>query len=134
MYCNGIQNYSQLSISIQCKALAEFLNRIDEVLIFNRLGPEELSKIVEIQLDLVCDRVASQGFLLEWTTEVREFLAESGYDPAYGARPLKRAIQGELENPLAIETLQGRFVPGDSIRVSIEDADGQGKVLVFRKF
>lgn len=111
----------------------EFLNRIDEVLIFNRLGPEELSKIVEIQLDLVCDRVASQGFSLEWTTEVREFLAESGYDPAYGARPLKRAIQRELENPLAIEILQGRFVPGDSIRVSIEDADGQGKVLVFQK-
>ncbi len=111
----------------------EFLNRIDEVLIFNRLGPEELSKIVEIQLDLVCDRVASQGFLLEWTPEVREFLAESGYDPAYGARPLKRAIQRDLENPLAIEILQGRFVPGDSIRVSIEDADGQGKVLVFQK-
>ena len=111
----------------------EFLNRIDEVLIFNRLGPEELSKIVEIQLELVCDRVASQGFSLEWTTEVREFLAESGYDPAYGARPLKRAIQRELENPLAIEILQGRFVPGDSIRVSIEDADGQGKVLVFQK-
>ena len=123
-----------MSISIQCKALAEFLNRIDEVLIFNRLGPEELSKIVEIQLELVCHRVTSQGFSLEWTPEVRESLAESGYDPAYGARPLKRAIQGELENPLAIETLQGRFVPGDSIRVSIEDAEGQGKVLVFRKF
>ena len=111
----------------------EFLNRIDEVLIFNRLGPEELSKIVEIQLELVCHRVTSQGFSLEWTPEVRESLAESGYDPAYGARPLKRAIQRELENPLAIEILQGRFVPGDSIRVSIEDADGQGKVLVFQK-
>jgi ATP-dependent Clp protease ATP-binding subunit ClpB len=105
----------------------EFLNRIDEVLIFNRLGREEISKIVEIQLGLVRDRMASQGFSLEWTPQARESLAESGYDPVYGARPLKRAIQRELENPLAMEILQGGFVPGDRITVdAAEDGETNG--------
>lgn len=109
----------------------EFLNRIDEVLIFNRLGQEEISKIVDIQLGLVRDRIASQGFSLEWTQEAREFLAESGYDPVYGARPLKRAIQRELENPLAMEILQGRFVPGDRIKVSVADGGEPNRTLAF---
>ncbi|MDD4793030.1 MAG: ATP-dependent chaperone ClpB [Firmicutes bacterium] len=109
----------------------EFLNRIDEVLIFNRLGREEISKIVEIQLGLVRDRMTSQGFSLEWTPEARESLAETGYDPVYGARPLKRAIQKELENPLAMEILQGRFVPGDRIKVSVADGSEPNGTLAF---
>jgi ATP-dependent Clp protease ATP-binding subunit ClpB len=111
----------------------EFLNRIDEILIFNRLGREEISQIVQIQLGLVRDRVASQGFLLEWTPQVRDFLAETGYDPVYGARPLKRAIQRELENPLAMEILQGKFAPGDRIKVVLTDAGENGGALAFQK-
>ena len=111
----------------------EFLNRIDEILIFNRLGREEISQIVQIQLGLVRDRVASQGFSLEWTPQVRDFLAETGYDPVYGARPLKRAIQRELENPLAMEILQGKFAPGDRIKVVLTDAGENGGALAFQK-
>ncbi len=102
----------------------EFLNRIDEILIFNRLGKEEISRIVQIQLGLVRTRLADKGFSIEWTPTVRDYLAGAGYDPVYGARPLKRAIQKELENTLALEILQGRFKEGDVIQVSVAD-DGE---------
>jgi ATP-dependent Clp protease ATP-binding subunit ClpB len=102
----------------------EFLNRIDEVLIFNRLGRSEISRIVEIQLGLVRARLADKGFSIVWTPAVRDYLARAGYDPVYGARPLKRAIQKELENTLALEILQGRFKEGDVIQVSVAE-DGE---------
>ncbi|TEB04901.1 Chaperone protein ClpB 1 [Pelotomaculum schinkii] len=85
----------------------EFLNRIDEVVIFNNLGKQEIIRIVDIQLALLQERLNKLGFDLEVTPEARALLAEEGYDPVFGARPLKRAIQKRLENPLSVHILEG---------------------------
>jgi ATP-dependent Clp protease ATP-binding subunit ClpB len=98
----------------------EFLNRIDEIVIFHRLGREHLKKIVEIQLRRVAERVEEQGYHLVVSEDAKTFLAESGYDPVYGARPLKRAIQRELQDKLALRLLAGDFRPGDTIRVTLD--------------
>ncbi len=96
----------------------EFLNRVDEIVIFHPLNREQLKKIVEIQADRLLRRLQDQHITLELTAEAREFLAEAGYDPVYGARPLKRAIQKQLETPLAHQLLEGRFKEGDRVIVS----------------
>ncbi|MDK1030564.1 MAG: ATP-dependent chaperone ClpB [Planctomycetia bacterium] len=98
----------------------EFLNRIDEIIIFKMLTEEELGKIVEIQLRGLAERVKKQGFGLEVTKEARKQLAEYGYDPAMGARPLKRVIQQMIENPLATRILEGKFAEGSTIKVSCD--------------
>ncbi len=95
----------------------EFLNRVDEVVVFHRLTKEDLARIVEIQLGRLTRRIEEAGFHLEVTPEAREHLAEAGYDPVYGARPLKRVIQRELQDPLALRLLKGEFRPGETIRV-----------------
>jgi ATP-dependent Clp protease ATP-binding subunit ClpB len=101
----------------------EFLNRLDELVIFEPLGPEQLREIVDIQLARVGVRLAERDLTLEVSDEAKDLLARSGYDPVYGARPLKRAIQRLLENPLAQRLLAGEYVPGDEVQVDI-DADG----------
>ncbi len=101
----------------------EFLNRLDEVVVFHRLGKAELRRIVDIQLRRFARRLESRELHLEVREAAKDFLGNVGYDPVYGARPLKRAIQKYLENPLAQEILAGRFLPGDTIVV---DVDGQG--------
>jgi ATP-dependent Clp protease ATP-binding subunit ClpB len=98
----------------------EFLNRIDEIVIFHRLTREHLRQIVDIQLGRVAERLEEQGYLLEVSEEAKAYLADVGYDPVYGARPLKRAIQRALQDPLALEILSGAFRPGDLIRVERE--------------
>ena len=95
----------------------EFLNRIDEIVVFHPLRKEHLTGIVDIQLRRVAELLAQKGFGLEVTEAAREYLAEVGYDPAFGARPLKRAIQRELQDPLALKVLAGDFREGDTIRV-----------------
>ncbi|MDR0477523.1 MAG: ATP-dependent chaperone ClpB [Desulfobulbaceae bacterium] len=95
----------------------EFLNRIDETILFHGLTKENMLAIVAIQLDRLCQRLLENGVALEVGESAKEFLLENGYDPAFGARPLKRAIQQYLENPLAMEILEGKFAAGDSIRV-----------------
>jgi ATP-dependent Clp protease ATP-binding subunit ClpB len=106
----------------------EFLNRIDEVVAFEQLSREQLAEIVELQLDRLRERLAERRLELEVTDAAKEVVAEAGWDPAYGARPLKRAIQRLLENPLARELLEGRFSDGDTVRV--DAADGE---LVFER-
>jgi ATP-dependent Clp protease ATP-binding subunit ClpC len=106
----------------------EFLNRIDETIVFHGLGRAELEQIVDLLLAHVRQLVEGQGMRLEVSEEARQFVADAGYDPQWGARPLKRAIQRLIENPLSRELLGGRFVEGDSIRVAV----GDGK-LVFEK-
>jgi ATP-dependent Clp protease ATP-binding subunit ClpB len=106
----------------------EFLNRIDEVVVFEPLTRDQLSEIVELQLARLRERLADRRIELELTDAAKEALAEAGWDPAYGARPLKRAIQRMLENPLALELLEGRFAEGDTVRV--DAADGE---LVFAR-
>jgi ATP-dependent Clp protease ATP-binding subunit ClpB len=95
----------------------EFLNRVDEVVIFHRLSREHLRAIAGIQLERVARRLTEAGFGMEVSDEARGYLAEVGYDPVYGARPLKRAIQRELQDPLALRVLGGEFQRGDVILV-----------------
>ncbi len=106
----------------------EFLNRIDEILIFNPLGPEEIRQIVEIQMRRVQERLRERKLELRWTEAARRHLAEVGFDPAYGARPLKRAIQREVLDPLALKVLEGEFREGDTVVV-----DAEAGRIVFRK-
>jgi ATP-dependent Clp protease ATP-binding subunit ClpB len=106
----------------------EFLNRIDEIVEFKSLSREQLTGIVELQLTRLRARLAERGLSLELTEGAKEAIAEAGWDPAYGARPLKRAIQRLLENPLARRLLEGDFGDGDTIA-----ADAQNGELVFTK-
>jgi len=99
----------------------EFLNRIDETVVFERLGKDRILEIVDIQLALLAGRLAERKVTLEVSTEAKAFLAEEGYDPNFGARPLKRAIQGLVQNPLASEILAGRIQEGNTVLVSLSD-------------
>ncbi|HOS34380.1 MAG TPA: ATP-dependent chaperone ClpB [Treponemataceae bacterium] len=103
----------------------ELLNRIDEILMFNRLGKEHILKIADIQLAIVAKRLAGRRLTLDVTDEARAYLADIGFDPQFGARPLKRAIQAELENPLAKAVLSGQFPDGSTIRVSRKDGEAK---------
>ncbi len=104
----------------------EFLNRIDEIVEFKPLTREQLGEIVELQLARLRARLAERGIQLELTEEAKEVVAEVGWDPTYGARPLKRALQRLVENPLALRLLEGDFAEGDTVRV-----DAQNGELVF---
>jgi ATP-dependent Clp protease ATP-binding subunit ClpB len=106
----------------------EFINRIDEIVIFDRLNRGDLTTIVDLQLERVRKRLAAQGLGLALSEEVKEFVGNQGYDPVYGARPLKRAIQHHLLDPLSLDVLEGKFVDGDVIRAAME-----GGQVVFGK-
>jgi len=100
----------------------EFLNRIDDVLVFHRLTKEQLARIAGIQFGYLAKRLAERGIEVVLTDEARETLAERGYDPAFGARPLKRLIQKEIENPLARRILAGEFGEGDKIEIATHES------------
>ena len=104
----------------------EFLNRVDETIIFERLSESDLKQIVSIQLERLVKRLERQQIKLDISDGVKELLAREGYDPVYGARPLKRAIQRDLLDALSIQLLEGRFKPGDTIT-----ADSDGSKIVF---
>jgi ATP-dependent Clp protease ATP-binding subunit ClpB len=99
----------------------EFLNRVDEIVIFKPLTREDLGEIVEIQLRHVSDLLADRGLKLEISPAAREWLANAGYDPEFGARPLKRVIQREVQDPLALKILSGDFREGDTIKIDLLD-------------
>jgi len=109
----------QVQRILQAHFRPEFLNRIDEIVVFHMLSRSDLSRIVEIQLRQLAARMEAKGFKLDVGENAREWLAENGYDPDYGARPLKRAIQRELQDPLALEILSGSFKPGETIQVGV---------------
>ncbi len=98
----------------------EFLNRIDEIVVFSHLSRQDLARIVDIQVARFARRLEERGIGIELSEAARAYLAEEGYDPDFGARPLKRLIQREVENPLARRLLQGDFGDGDRIRVELE--------------
>jgi ATP-dependent Clp protease ATP-binding subunit ClpB len=106
----------------------EFLNRIDEIVEFKPLSREQIGEIVDLQLVRLRERLAERGIELELTDAAKETLGDAGWDPAYGARPLKRAIQRLVENPLALRLLEGDFGEGDTIRVDAQNGD-----LAFQK-
>ena len=102
----------------------EFLNRIDEIITFHGLTRENLAAIVDIQIRRMARRLAEHKFKVTLTKEAKQFLVDTGYDPAFGARPLKRAIQRHIEDPLALEILEGRFAEGDRILIDRAPAGG----------
>jgi len=116
--------------AIRAELRPELLNRIDEVVVFHSLGREELSRIVEIQLARLSKLLADKQLRLELTDRAKEAVGRAGYDPVYGARPLKRALQRMVLDPMALKVLQGDFAPGDTIKV---DAAASGDVLTFTK-
>jgi ATP-dependent Clp protease ATP-binding subunit ClpB len=99
----------------------EFLNRVDDVIVFQSLDEDELARIVEIQLGRLEKRLAQQNLTLEVDAAAKKLLAREGYDPQFGARPLKRAVQDQLLNPLSLKLLEGEFKPGDKIKVTAKD-------------
>jgi ATP-dependent Clp protease ATP-binding subunit ClpB len=101
----------------------EFLNRIDEIVEFQPLTKEQLGEIVELQLARLRARLADRGIELELTDEAKQVVADAGWDPTYGARPLKRALQRMVENPLALRLLEGEFADGDTVRVDAKDGE-----------
>ncbi|NLT35154.1 MAG: ATP-dependent chaperone ClpB [Gaiellales bacterium] len=106
----------------------EFLNRVDDIVLFHRLTLEHIRSIVEIQLHHLRSRLADRGIRLELTDAAKDYVAHQGYDPAYGARPLKRLIQREIQDKLALSLLKGEFREGDTVLVDAKDLE-----LVFRK-
>ena len=100
----------------------EFLNRIDETILFHALSKEQIARIVDVQIEHLSRRLSSRNFKLVLTSGARKLLAEQGYDPAYGARPLKRLIQQRIENPLATKILSGEFAEGDTIKIDVDAA------------
>jgi ATP-dependent Clp protease ATP-binding subunit ClpB len=106
----------------------EFLNRIDDIVVFHSLTAEQLSEVVEIQAGRLRRMLAERNITLELTDEAKEHIAREGFDPAYGARPIKRTLQRLVADPLALQILEGRFSDGDTVRVAV---NGDG--LVFEK-
>ena len=107
----------------------EFLNRIDEIIFFHALSREDLKRIIDIQIGGLTKRLAERKIAIVLTDAAKEQLVREGYDPAYGARPLKRTIQRKVLDPLALRVLQGDFGEGDTVQV---DA-GKGDALEFQK-
>ena len=120
---SGEDNYDEMKAAVMEVVGAhfrpEFINRVDDVVVFHPLSREHIRKIVDIQLGYLHERLAERDMTIHLSDAARDKLAEAGFDPVYGARPLKRAIQQQVENPLAQAILAGRFGPGDSIEVAV---------------
>ncbi|KYG65955.1 ATP-dependent chaperone ClpB [Bdellovibrio bacteriovorus] len=117
-----IQKREAVNEALRERFRPEFLNRIDEVVMFNSLGENQIGGIVKVQLDLVAQRLKAKKIGIDFSKEAIAFLAKKGYDPIYGARPLKRVIQTELLNPLSREIIAGKVKSGDTVHVKANDA------------
>ncbi len=124
---NAEQREALVTEALRAHFRPEFLNRIDETVIFDRLNRADLTTIVDLQLERVRKRLAKQGLALALTEAAKEYIGNQGYDPIYGARPLKRAIQHHLLDPLSLDVLEGKYQDGDVIQ-----ADLEGGKVVFR--
>jgi ATP-dependent Clp protease ATP-binding subunit ClpC len=107
----------------------EFLNRIDEIITFSALSREQMREIVDLQMNEVQERLSEHGLTVELTPAARNWLADVGYDPNFGARPLRRALQKHVESPLSVSLLSGEFASGDTILVDVDPDQNQ---LIFR--
>jgi ATP-dependent Clp protease ATP-binding subunit ClpB len=112
---------TQVMAALRAQFRPEFLNRVDDIIIFHPLRAEQIGKIVDIQLAAVAKRLEERHVRLELTDAAKAVLAVEGYDPIYGARPLKRVIQRDVLNPLSLKLLAGEFRDGDVIRVDAHD-------------
>ena len=128
----GEANYSRMKSAVmeivQQQFRPEFINRIDDIVVFHPLGSEQIRQIVDIQLGYLRKRLLERDIELKLDDKARDLLGEAGYDPVYGARPLKRAIQQQIENPLAQQILKGTFGPGDRILATVRNGE-----IVFEK-
>ncbi|MBE0437958.1 MAG: AAA family ATPase, partial [Methylomicrobium sp.] len=128
----GEENYAAMKAAVMevvgYHFRPEFINRIDDVVVFHPLGRDQIRAITDIQIRYLHKRLLDHDIDLELSEAALDKLGEAGFDPVYGARPLKRAIQHQLENPLAQEILGGKFGPGDTVRVEVE-----GSALAFSK-
>jgi ATP-dependent Clp protease ATP-binding subunit ClpB len=113
---------------VQAQFKPEFVNRLDEIVEFHSLQREEIRHIVELQVAKLTERVAERGVQIELTEDAKTLIGNLGYDPAYGARPLKRVIQRQLVDKLALALLENRFAVGDRIRIDAHDGE-----LVFNR-
>jgi ATP-dependent Clp protease ATP-binding subunit ClpB len=122
---SGEKNYSRMRAAVmeivQQSFRPEFINRIDDIVVFHPLGTEQIRKIVDIQLVYLRKRLQERNMDIELDESARDLMGEAGFDPVYGARPLKRAIQQQIENPLAQHILRGDFAAGDTIQVGVRD-------------
>jgi ATP-dependent Clp protease ATP-binding subunit ClpB len=123
----GEANYARMKQSVleivQQHFRPEFINRVDDLVVFHPLGRDQLRAIVDIQLAYLRRRLAERDIELDLDAAATDRLAEAGFDPVYGARPLKRAIQQQLENPLAQRILRGEFGPGSKVRVTAKEGE-----------
>ena len=127
------QTKSILQKALQKTFAPEFLNRIDDVIMFNSLGKEQINKIIDLELKGLYDRVKSLGYQLKIATAARDFIAERGFDANYGARPLKRAIQKYLEDPMAEVLIKANLKEGDTISVGFNSAKSEIKIKIQKK-
>jgi ATP-dependent Clp protease ATP-binding subunit ClpB len=122
----GEKNYTRMKSAVMeivtQNFRPEFINRIDDLVVFHPLGSVQIRAIVDIQLGQLRKRLVERGMDLALDDAARDLLGEAGFDPVYGARPLKRAIQQQIENPLAQQLLQGVYGPGDRIRVGVDES------------
>ena len=129
---DGLDNQAEEKIEKALKDTfrPEFLNRIDEIIVFSPLSLEQMELIVDLQMNEVRLRLAEHNLSVELTDAARKWLAREGYDPAFGARPLRRALQKHVESPLSVKLLQGDFNPGDTVIVDVVEAEGG---VIFRQ-
>ena len=123
------QEHDKIEKALKSTFRPEFLNRIDEIITFSPLSLEQMGEIVDLQMKEVRERLSERGLNVELTPAARNWLAKEGFDPAFGARPLRRALQKHIESPLSISLLGGEFTPGDTIVVDVDETGGN---LIFR--
>ena len=126
---DGINEQGEIDMAAQEQVMGqlrihfrpEFLNRLDEIVVFNKLTDEDIKKIASIMLSDIAKRTKALNITLTFTDEVVSHLAQEGFDPVYGARPLRRAMQRKIEDSLSLEMLEGKISSGDSIEAHLED-------------
>jgi ATP-dependent Clp protease ATP-binding subunit ClpC len=123
------QEHDKIEKALKSTFRPEFLNRIDEIIIFSPLNTEQMLEIVDLQMAEVQGRLEEHGLRVQLTDAARSRLAEIGYDPAFGARPLRRALQKHVESPLSVSLLSGEFTGEDTVLVDVNEK----KEIVFRK-
>ncbi|MOA09385.1 Chaperone protein ClpB [compost metagenome] len=111
----------------------EFLNRVDDVIVFNSLSKEDIFQIIDIELKSLLDRIQGLGYNVQLTDDAKEYIAERGFDPNFGARPLNRAIQKHLEDPIAEEILKGELQDGDVMEVGVDKEADEIKISILKE-
>jgi ATP-dependent Clp protease ATP-binding subunit ClpC len=124
-----VADHKKIEEALRRNFRPEFLNRVDEIIIFSPLALADVERIVALQLKEIQERLKEQGLAIELREPARKWLARQGYDPQFGARPLRRAMQKFIEGPLSVQLLQGKFKAGDCVVIDVGD---DGAALVFR--